>query len=139
MVNRYKEAPPAVAFIHAVGIKRGAIAVSVNHDSHNIIAVGADDESICRAVNLVIQKKGAVVVVDGEYEDVLPLPVAGIISDLPCDVIGPQYERIDKRVHDMGSQLRAPYMTMSFINTNKSMKIINKKSGEKNKLQQMSV
>ncbi len=99
VVNRYQDVKPSVAFINNIGIKEGAIAISVNHDSHNIIAVGCDDQSLCRAVNLVIKGQGGVVVVCGEHEDVLPLPVAGIISDKPCDVIGPQYERIDKKVH----------------------------------------
>ena len=91
VVNRYKDAPPALGFINNIGIKEGAIAVSVNHDSHNIIAVGCDDESICRAVNLIINQKGGLVVVCGDHEDILPLPVAGIISDKPCEVIGPLY------------------------------------------------
>ncbi|MBC7891773.1 MAG: adenine deaminase, partial [Sphingobacteriaceae bacterium] len=76
VVNRYTEAPPAVAFIRNFGLKRGAIASSVAHDSHNVIAVGADDASLCEAVNLIIQERGGVCVVDGDRHEILPLPIA---------------------------------------------------------------
>ena len=115
VVNRYKEAKPAVAFIHNIGIKSGAIAISVNHDSHNIIAVGTSDEEILKAVNIIIGGKGGVTVVDDDYCDYLPLPVAGIMSNLPAIKVGPLYEKIVHKVHSMGSKLRDPYMTMSFM------------------------
>ncbi len=115
VVNRYRNAPPAVSFITNVGLKRGAIAGTVAHDSHNIIAVGADDESLCRAVNLVIGCRGGLSCVDGEKTKVLPLPVAGLMSDRPCDETGKAYAEITAMAHSLGSGLRAPYMTLSFM------------------------
>jgi adenine deaminase len=80
VVNRYHDAPPSIAFIKNFGLKSGAIASCVGHDSHNIIAVGVDDESICRAVNLLIKEKGGISAVDDSEELILPLPVGGIMS-----------------------------------------------------------
>ncbi|RMD69097.1 MAG: adenine deaminase, partial [Bacteroidetes bacterium] len=80
VVNRYADVAPAVAFVQGFGLKRGAIASSVAHDSHNIIAVGADDEALCRAVNLIIRHKGGIAAVAGSEEMALPLPVAGLMT-----------------------------------------------------------
>ncbi|WP_242927830.1 adenine deaminase [Pontibacter vulgaris] len=115
VVNRYQNAEPAVAFIKNVGLKRGAIASSVGHDSHNIIAVGIDDESITRAVNLIIGAKGGVSAVDGELEQLLPLPVAGIMSAVDGYKVAEAYSAIDKMSKNMGSQLASPFMTLSFM------------------------
>ncbi len=116
VVNRYFDAPVASAFINGFGLKKGAIASSVGHDSHNILAVGVDDDSLKRAVNLVIKNKGAVVAVDGDIELVLPLPFAGLMCDDPAEIIGKKYEKIDKYVKSkMGSLLHAPFMTLSFM------------------------
>ncbi|WP_187261038.1 adenine deaminase [Pontibacter beigongshangensis] len=115
VVNRYQNTSPAVAFIKNTGLKRGALASSVGHDSHNIIAVGVDDESICRAVNLVIQAKGGVAAVDGDLEQLLPLPVAGIMSAADGYAVAAAYSAIDRMSKDMGSQLASPFMTLSFM------------------------
>jgi adenine deaminase len=115
VVNRYSNTPPAIAFIKNFGLKSGAIASSVAHDSHNIIAVGTDDESLCRAVNLLIENTGGLSLVDGTEEMVIALPVAGLMSDRDCETIGNAYTKIDKKVKAMGSTLRAPYMTLSFM------------------------
>lgn len=115
VINRYSDAPPAVAFIKGFGMKRGAIASTVAHDSHNIIAIGVDDDSISRAVNLLIKKHGGLSVVDAQEELVLPLPIAGLISDTDCVTTGMRYSELDKKVKSMGSHLRAPYMTLSFM------------------------
>jgi adenine deaminase len=115
VVNRYQHEPPAVAFIKNFCLKSGAIASTVAHDSHNIIAVGADDDSICRAVNLLIKNSGGLSVVDGETEMVLPLPIAGLMSDKSCEEVGEAYSRIDWKVKQMGCTLRAPFMTLSFM------------------------
>ncbi|MCC9136729.1 adenine deaminase [Pontibacter silvestris] len=115
VVNRYENAEPAVAFIKNVGLKRGAIASSVGHDSHNIIAVGADDESIAKAVNLIIGAKGGVAAVDGTVEQLLPLPVAGIMSAEDGYKVANAYSAIDKMSKDMGSTLASPFMTLSFM------------------------
>lgn len=115
VVNRYQDATPAVAFIKNFGLKAGAIASSVGHDSHNIIAVGLDDESICRAVNLLIEAKGGISAVSGEKEEVLPLPVGGIMSPEDGYQVAEAYTRIDRMAKEMGSTLNSPFMTLSFM------------------------
>ena len=111
VVNRYKDASIAKAF----GLKKGAIASSVAHDSHNIVAVGVDDESICRAVNLVIENKGGVSCVGNGKEMILSLPVAGLMSTDDGYEVAKKYSAIDKAAKDLGSKLSAPYMTLSFM------------------------
>ena len=115
VVNRYSNTEPAIAFIKNFGLKEGAIASSVGHDSHNIIAVGVSDEMICKAVNLVIKNRGGVCAVNLKEEKMLPLPVAGIMSDKSAKEIGEAYADLDKMAKEMGSQLRAPYMSLSFM------------------------
>jgi adenine deaminase len=115
VVNRYQDAPPAVAFIKNFGLKIGAIASSVGHDSHNIIAVGIDDMSICRAVNLLIKAKGGISAVSGEKEEVLPLSVGGIMSPEDGYQVAEAYTRIDRMAKEMGSSLNSPFMTLSFM------------------------
>jgi adenine deaminase len=115
VVNRYEDSPPAVAFIKNFTLKKGAIASSVGHDSHNIIAVGVDDESICKAVNLIIREKGGVSAVDGEKEMVLPLPVAGIMSPDEGQKVAASYTEIDQMSRALGSSLKSPFMTLSFM------------------------
>ena len=115
VVNRYQNAIPSLAFIKNFGLKEGAIASSVGHDSHNIIAVGVSDEMICKAVNLLIENRGGVCAVTYSEEKVVPLPVAGIMSDQPAEIIGKAYAELDQMAKEMGSQLKAPYMTLSFM------------------------
>jgi|TARA_B110000238_G_scaffold200890_1_gene252997 adenine deaminase len=115
VVNRYKNEKPAIAFIKNFGLKEGAIASSVGHDSHNIIAVGVSDEAICRAVNLIIENRGGVCAVNPNEEKIVPLPVAGIMSDKPAKEIGAAYAALDAMAKKMGSTLRAPYMSLSFM------------------------
>lgn len=115
VVNRYRDEPPAVAFIKNFNLKHGAIASTVAHDSHNIIAVGADDHSLAEAVNMLIRSKGGLSVFDGREGKVLPLPVGGLMSTLSCVETGNLYSEIDQKVKQMGCRLRAPYMTLSFM------------------------
>lgn len=115
VVNRYQDAPPSVAFIKNFGLKTGAIASSVGHDSHNIIAVGIDDESICKAVNLIIEAKGGVSAISGSKEEILPLPVGGIMSASDGYEVAAAYTRIDRLSKEMGSTLNSPFMTLSFM------------------------
>ena len=115
VVNRYQNTEPALAFIKNFGIKEGAIASSVGHDSHNILAVGTSDEYICRAVNLLIKTKGGISAVSATDEKVLPLPIAGIMSPADGYKVGEYYAKLDKMAKEMGSELRAPYMTLSFM------------------------
>src|SRR5207249_1623910 len=103
VVNRYHDAKPAVGFIRGVGLKAGAIASSVAHDSHNIVAVGVSDEDLCRAVNLVIAARGGLSAVGSGQEQTLPLPVAGIMSNVDGYVIARQYGAIDAMAKRLGS------------------------------------
>lgn len=115
VVNRYRKAPPAVAFIHGFGLQHGAIASSVAHDSHNIIAVGADDESLAAAINAVMAEQGGISVTAGKTTQVLPLPVAGLMSNLDGYTIAARYSALDKSAKALGSPLAAPFMTLSFM------------------------
>jgi adenine deaminase len=116
VVNRYNDAPVAKVFIKNFGLKKGALASSVAHDSHNIVAVGVDDESICRAVNLVIEKEGGVSAVADQKEMVLGLPVAGLMSNEDGYKVAADYTAIDKMTkEELGSTLTSPFMTLSFM------------------------
>ncbi|CAN5215119.1 adenine deaminase [soil metagenome] len=115
VVNRYVDIWPAMGFIKNIGLKRGAIASSVGHDSHNIVAVGVDDESICRVVNMIIEAKGGVAAFDGTKEMILSLPVAGIMSADDGYQVSKQYKAIDAFAKEIGSQLDSPFMTLSFM------------------------
>jgi adenine deaminase len=131
VVNRYYQAPPSIAFIKNFGLKRGAMASSVGHDSHNVIAVGADDDDIAAAINLVMDARGGLCAAcvaeslrdsdasfgEGRLQvaEVLPLPVAGLMATGTCEEVGNAYGKLDKLVKSWGSPLRAPYMTLSFM------------------------
>jgi adenine deaminase len=115
VVNRYQQAKPAVALIQGFGLTRGAIASSVAHDSHNVIAVGANDNDLARAINRVVESRGGLSVADGGETKVLPLPIAGLMSADSCDDVAEAYDGLDQAVKSMGSTLRAPYMTLSFM------------------------
>jgi adenine deaminase len=117
VVNRYYKAPPAIAFIKNFGLRRGAIASSVAHDSHNVIAVGVDDADIAAAINLVMEAGGglsAASAVD-RVAEAISLPVAGLMATGTCQEVGTAYSKLDKLVKQWGSPLRAPYMTLSFM------------------------
>jgi adenine deaminase len=118
VVNRYQPAPVAKSFIRGFGLQRGAIASSVAHDSHNIVAVGVDDESIARAINLIIEQKGGLSCVDPgtpPSEFILPLPLAGLMSMDDGYRVADAYTAIDSMAKDLGSKLAAPFMTLSFM------------------------
>ncbi len=117
VVNRYKQAPPAVAFVKGFGLRRGAMASSVAHDSHNVIAVGVSDSDLAAAINAVMNAGGALSAIckaEG-VEHVLPLPVAGLMATGTCAEVAADYQKLDAAVKDWGSPLRAPYMTLSFM------------------------
>lgn len=115
VVNRYQASKPAVAFVKNFGLKSGAIASSVAHDSHNIIAVGVSDEEIVRAVNLIIDKQGGVSYSNSLENLVLPLPVAGLMSNQDGYKVAKEYEMLDCKAKESGARLAAPYMTLSFL------------------------
>jgi adenine deaminase len=115
VVNRYQKAIVATAFIKNFGLKEGAIASSVAHDSHNIIVVGVDDISMCKATNLIIECGGGLSLVCNDENRVIGLPVAGLMSDNDAATIGKQYAEIDQLAKKLGSELKAPYMLLSFM------------------------
>jgi len=115
VVNRYVDAPIAKGLIKNFGLKQAALASSVAHDSHNIVAVGTDDEILCQAVNLLIDCRGGVSCVKENLEMVVPLPVAGLMSAEDGYKVAELYSLIDKAAKDAGSQLSSPFMTLSFM------------------------
>jgi adenine deaminase len=115
VVNRYQDTPPTVALVQNFGLKRGAIASSVAHDSHNIVAVGTNDAEICAAVNALIQCHGGIAVVENNVVHVLPLAVAGLMSDSDGYEVAKQYAELDNWAKQLGSKLTAPFMTLSFM------------------------
>ncbi|ASZ10804.1 adenine deaminase [Chitinophaga pendula] len=115
VVNRYHHAPVAAGFIRNFGLTEGAIASSVAHDSHNIIAVGVDDDSLCKAVNAVISYRGGISAYGSAGLKLLPLPVAGLMSNLDGYTVAAQYSTLDEAAKALGSTLSAPFMTLSFM------------------------
>ena len=115
VVNRYHPAPIAKAFVHGFGLKHGAIASSVAHDSHNIVAVGVDDESLMQSINLIIHHKGGISCVSDSKEDILTLPVAGLMSDGDGYEVASKYTELDAKAKLLGSSLSAPFMSLSFM------------------------
>jgi adenine deaminase len=115
VLNRYKKSAPQMAFIHGFGFQQGAIASSVAHDSHNIVAVGTSDSEILRAIQLINNNKGGISWVKNKREFLLKLPVAGIMSNADAENVATNYEKIDKLARDLGSALKSPFMTLSFM------------------------
>lgn len=115
VINRYRNAPIAKGFIHNVGLKTGALASSVAHDSHNIVVVGTDDESICKAVNLIIEAQGGISCATQSLEEILPLPIAGLMSANDGYEVAQTYTQMDALAKKLGSTLSAPFMTLSFM------------------------
>ena len=115
VVNRYNDAPIAKAFIKNIGLTQGAIASCVAHDCHNIVVVGTNDDDMCKAVNLIIKAKGGISLANGNEEHVLELPIAGIMTNQAAEEVAEAYTKLDKRAKELGSKLRAPYMSLSFM------------------------
>jgi adenine deaminase len=115
VVNRYRDAPIAKAFVKNFGLKNGAIASSVAHDSHNIVAVGSDDDYLCQAVNLILAHRGGICCVSRGQQTILPLPVAGLMSPEDGYLVAEKYTAIDALAKSLGSGLSAPFMTLSFM------------------------
>ena len=115
VVNRYSKQKPVVGFVKNFGLKYGAIASTVAHDSHNIIVTGVSDADIVEAINLLMQSGGGLSAVSGGDKKVIALPVAGLMSDRSCEEIGHHYANIDNMAKQMGATLRAPFMTLSFM------------------------
>jgi len=118
VLNRYKEnVIPTVAFVRGFGINDGAIAASIAHDSHNIIAVGSDDESICKAINAIIVAKGGIAIAakSSGLVNILPLPIAGLVSNKDVNFVAKEYLKLETEVKKIGTKLDSPFMTLSFM------------------------
>jgi adenine deaminase len=116
VLNRYiPNSKPVVGFISGFGLKCGALAGTVAHDSHNLIAVGVDDESIIKCINAIIETSGGIAVCADGIVDILPLPIAGIISNREIEAVATDYDRINKKAKQIGSSLSSPFMTLSFM------------------------
>ncbi|MBU8891166.1 MAG: adenine deaminase [Bacteroidales bacterium] len=115
VVNRYQESKPQIGFIKNFKLKKGAMAGSIAHDSHNIIAIGTNDEDIVSAINKVVENKGGIVACDGSLSKDLKLNVAGLMSTEEAGIVAEQYHSVHAMAKEMGSELTAPYMTMAFM------------------------
>ena len=115
VINRYRSSPPAIAFVRNFGLKKGAIASTVAHDSHNIISVGTNDHDMSTAINLLVESRGGICCVNGNEVLLLPLPVAGLMSADDGFKVAGLYEKIDEMAKNLGSTLRSPFMTLSFM------------------------
>lgn len=115
VINRYSDQPIAIAFIKNTGLRSGAIASCVAHDCHNIVVVGTNDEDMCHAVNLIIRSKGGISLANGTEDMILELPIAGIMTNIPAEEVAAAYIRLDRRAKELGSTLKAPYMSLSFM------------------------
>ncbi|MFN5176955.1 MAG: adenine deaminase [Ignavibacteria bacterium] len=115
IINRYVESTPALAFVKGIGLKQGAIASTIAHDSHNIICVGVDDESMTNAINQLIMCKGGIAYANGSKVECLPLNIAGLMSSDDGYHVASEYDRIDDIVRQHGSNIHAPFMTLSFL------------------------
>ncbi len=115
VINRYKPSKPQIAFIKKFGLKKGAIASCIAHDSHNIIAVGTNDRDLQAAINSIMTNQGGIAIAHGEYQQALPLPIGGIMTNEDGVVVAEKYLDLQAKVHEWGSPLRAPFMTLSFM------------------------
>jgi adenine deaminase len=113
--NRYQPSVPAIGFIKNIGLKKGALASTVSHDSHNIVSGGTSDKEIASAINQIIESKGGILACVNERTCLLPLPVGGTMSDVEGSIISKQYEEIDAMAKELGSKLKAPFMTLAFM------------------------
>ena len=114
-LNRYEDKSPQIAYIHGMGLKEGAFAGSISHDSHNIIAVGTNDSDITTAINCLIREKGGLIAVSGDHLQTLPLPIAGIMTDRTAEEVAVIWEQLIEILHKRGCFLDSPFMTLSFM------------------------
>ncbi len=113
--NRYKKAKPAIGFIKGFQLKKGAMASTIAHDSHNIIALGCSDREIVMAVNALVESKGGFSVTDGEKVEQLPLPIAGLMSPLRGEELGQRHCQLKQMAKQIGCPFSAPFMTLAFM------------------------
>ncbi len=115
VLNRYEPASPAIGFVRGFGLKHGAMASSIAHDSHNIIAVGVSDRDLARAVTLLRESGGGICFVNGDEEMRMKLPVAGLMGTGSCEEMAASCSLIEQKVRENGCLLQTPFMTLSFL------------------------
>jgi adenine deaminase len=115
VLSRYSDDPVRIGFIKNIGLEKGAIASSIAHDSHNIIAVGATDEDIVETVNRLIKNKGGIAVGTAENLLDLPLEVAGLMSTLEGEEVASRYHLLNEEARKLGTSLESPFMTLAFM------------------------
>lgn len=115
VINRYQESKAATGFVTGFGMKQGALASSVAHDSHNIVAIGANRADLIKATNLVIQQQGGIAIASGHHTTILPLPIAGLMSDSTAQAVAKEYQQLDRSAKELGCTSPAPFMTLSFL------------------------
>jgi adenine deaminase len=113
--DRYNDAPPSVGFIKGFGLKRGAFASSIAHDSHNIVAIGTNDRDISEAVNEIIRLTGGLAVAENGRCVSLQLNIGGIMTSLSCEDVSREYSKLNELVGSFGCTMKAPFMTLSFM------------------------
>lgn len=115
VVNRYQKNPPAIGFVTGFGLRRGALASSVAHDSHNIVAIGATCKDLVKAINLIIENRGGIALASDQHSEILPLPIAGLMSEKNAATVALQYQLLDSVAKELGCTQAAPFMTLSFL------------------------
>ena len=115
VVERYGGNKVSNAFIKGFGLKKGAIASSVSHDSHNMIVIGYNSEMMAKAINNVIDNQGGIAVVSEDFTDSLPLPIAGLMSNEDAEIIADKLTTLQSMAAALGSNLTSPFMTMAFM------------------------
>ncbi len=115
VLSRYDNSNPTVGIIKNFGLKKGAVATSIAHDSHNIVAVGASDRELTVAINSLIKNKGGIIVYDGNEIYELKLPIAGLMTNEDANSVAQKHAIIDAKIKELGSELTAPLMTLSFM------------------------
>ena len=115
VVNRYKKSKPVVGFITGFGLTNGAMASSIAHDSHNVIAIGSSDSAIVRVLNEVIESKGGIAVFNEGKLDSMQLRIAGLMSDDNPEKVANDYERINNIASEICMKVQSPFMTLAFM------------------------
>ena len=113
--DRYCDSPPVIGFIRGFNLRKGAFASSVAHDSHNIISVGTNDNDIVKAINEIVRMKGGLSVSSDDISDSLKLNIAGIMTTNNCSMVAIEYEKLNEMVRALGCEMKAPFMTLSFM------------------------
>lgn len=116
VVDRYgKGKHIGLGFVKGFGLKKGAIASTVSHDSHNCVCLGTNDKDMLSAIKRIGELQGGFVVVEGEVKAELPLPIAGLISDLPYEEVVEKLYKVEESVKELGVEIEHPLTSLSFL------------------------